>query len=194
MQAEWVILAVIVVVLASKFISILGKERVPKEKMRFISQETGQIFEMIIAQAKEQPTNKEFDEKDFLKTVQDRFHAVVNAFANADTALLKSSLSSDVFSSFSKAIEKRQKAGQKMEFSLICIDSSKIIEHKKSPLKITVEFISEQVNVLRDAAGNVLEGDPMFIGKVVDTWTFEKKKGAKSAWIVTATKSEALNA
>ena len=88
----------------------------------------------------------------------------------------------------------REKQGHKMEFSLISICSSKIIRDTKNPLKVTVEFISEQVNVLRDASGEVLEGDPLFIGKVMDTWTFEKQKGIRSDWIITSTKSEALNA
>lgn len=198
MHAEWVILTVIVVVLVSKFVSVLGKK--PTEKMQLISKQTGQVFELIV---KEQPlpagkggTKKsdDFDENLFLIGAKEMFHTTVKAFALADKPLLKKFLAPDVFSSFEKAISKREKLGQQMEFSLISICSSKIIRDEKNPFKITVEFISEQVNVLRDATGEVLEGDPMFIGKVSDTWTFEKKKGLRSDWIITATKSEALNA
>lgn len=197
MNAEWVILAVITLVLVSKFVSVLGKK--PTEKMQLVSKQTGQVFELIIKEQtdvteKEVKKTDDFDEKSFLAGAKEAFHATVNAFAASNTTLLKKILAPSVFSSFEKAIAEREKCGHKMEFSLISICSSKIIRDAKNPLKVTVEFISEQVNVLRDATGEVLEGDPMFIGKVMDTWTFEKKKGLRSDWIITATKSEALNA
>lgn len=197
MNAEWVILTVIVIVIVSRFISVLGKR--PPEKMHLVSEKTGQVFEVIIKEqpddAEKQPQNaNDFDEKTFLIAAKEAFYKTVNAFAGSDKILLKKILSPTVFSSFEKAIMEREKQGHKMEFSLISICSSKIIRDAKNPLKITVEFISEQVNVLRDATGEVLEGDPMFIGKVMDTWTFEKKKGIRSEWIITSTKSEALNA
>ena len=83
-----------------------------------------------------------------------------------------------------------------MDFSLVAINSSKIISKSegKNPKKITVEFITEQVNVLKDKLGVILEGDPILISKVLDVWTFERDAKSRHNWIVTATKSEALHA
>ena len=35
-------------------------------------------------------------------------------------------------------------------------------------------FTSEQINLVRDGAGEVVEGDPRQIDTVVDLWTFER--------------------
>ena len=72
-----------------------------------------------------------------------------------------------------------------------------VTELKDKIVSVPMANISKDINQslnIDTATGEVLEGDPMFIGKVMDTWTFEKKKGLRSDWIITATKSEALNA
>ena len=43
-----------------------------------------------------------------------------------------------------------------------------------SRARVTVRFTSEQINVTRDAEGNVVEGDPRQIETVIDLWTFER--------------------
>ena len=40
--------------------------------------------------------------------------------------------------------------------------------------RVTVRFTSEQIKVVRDAAGAVVEGDPRQIETVIDVWTFER--------------------
>jgi predicted lipid-binding transport protein (Tim44 family) len=40
--------------------------------------------------------------------------------------------------------------------------------------RITVRFKSEQINLLRDGQGKVLEGDPQTAEEVIDLWTFER--------------------
>ena len=107
---------------------------------------------------------------------------------------LKPLLSRKVFDAFCTAIEKRNERKEKMEFSLISINSSKVLskDDDKKPTKITVELISEQMNVLRDENGMVLEGDPIQLSSVKDTWTFKKNNGLRSTWVVVSTKSEAV--
>jgi predicted lipid-binding transport protein (Tim44 family) len=40
--------------------------------------------------------------------------------------------------------------------------------------RLTVRFKSEQINVVRDAQGKVLQGDPQTAEDVIDLWTFER--------------------
>ena len=42
---------------------------------------------------------------------------------------------------------------------------------------VTVKFISEQINVTRDSAGAVIDGDPEQPLEVVDIWTFARNTG-----------------
>jgi predicted lipid-binding transport protein (Tim44 family) len=51
-----------------------------------------------------------------------------------------------------------------------------------------VRFTSEQVNVVRDAEGKVLEGDPGTAEEVVDIWTFERDtRSADPNWTLAET-------
>ena len=54
---------------------------------------------------------------------------------------------------------------------------------------ISVEFVSEQVNVLRGENGEVIQGDENYIQTITDVWTFEKKLDAKTLnWVLVSTK------
>lgn len=198
MSAGWIFLAVVVVVVLSKLFSVLGKEPVQTEKFRGVLPTTGQVFEMTIT--KNVPAEEEkkqahvFDDADFLLGAKMAFNAIVDAFAAGNKGALKPLVSKKVYDAFCADIDKRTQAGEKMEFSLIAINSSKILSKNsmKKPTRITVELVTEQMNVLRDQKGAVLEGDPILISTVKDTWTFQKEIGLRSSWIVVATKSEAV--
>ena len=45
--------------------------------------------------------------------------------------------------------------------------------------RVQVRFVSEQINVTRDAAGEAVDGDPKAIAEVVDLWTFERDTRAR---------------
>ncbi len=199
MQLGWILLTVVVFLIVSKLISVLGQE--PKgEKIRFISDKTGDVLEMTLISEKKagQPTKKEtdgFNKEDFLIGAKMAFNAVVDAFAQGRVDTLKTFLAPNVFDGFVSAINDRTAKEQKMEFSLISFVSCQILKQsdEKNPHSVTVDFVTEQTNALRDKMGQVLEGDPIFIGKVHDIWTFKREHKSKNTWIVTATKSEAVN-
>ena len=197
MSAGWIFLAIIVFVILSKLFSVLGKENVPSEKFRGVLPGTGQVFEMTIVKSPSTETPKKenaFDEKDFIIGAKIAFNTIAEAFAQGNKDALKPLLSRKVFDSFCKEIENRNEKKEKMEFSLISINSSKILSknNEKKPTKITVELISEQMNVLRDENGTVLEGDPIQLSSVKDTWTCQKTNSLRSTWIVVSTQSEAV--
>lgn len=197
MSAGWIFIAIVVFVVLSKLFSTLGKEPVQGERFRGVLPGTGQVFEMtIVKKQPEQHTKKEnfFDEQDFLIGAKIAFNTIAQAYSTGDKNVLKPLLSAKVFNVFASDIDEREQKEEKMEFSLIAINSAKVLsknnEHK--PTQVTVELISEQMNVLRDKNGVVLEGDPIQLSTLKDTWVFEKTTGLRSSWVVVATKSEAV--
>ena len=198
MNAGWIFLCIIAAVIISRLFSKLGQEEEKTERFRGVLPGTGQVFEMtIVKNDDDEQTQKkanEFDENDFLMGAKIAFNAIADAFSVGRKDVLKSLVSKRVYEGFSAEIDRRDKAGEKMEFSLIAINSAKVIarDNLKKPNKVKVELISEQMNVLRGKDGQVLEGDPIMIAKVKDIWTFEKKSGVRSGWQVVATKSEAV--
>ena len=56
--------------------------------------------------------------------------------------------------------------------------------------RITVRFKSEQINLLRDAQGKVLEGEPRTAEEVIDLWTFERDTQSRDPnWILVETRT-----
>ena len=56
---------------------------------------------------------------------------------------------------------------------------------------IVVKFVSEQINLLKNAAGEIIEGDENFVQKITDVWTFEKDINSPSkVWLLVSTKKK----
>ena len=53
---------------------------------------------------------------------------------------------------------------------------------------VTVKYVSEQINVTRDAEGKVVEGNPDRIAEATDIWTFSRNTRSDDPnWILVAT-------
>lgn len=163
------------------------EQKLPSDKIRLVSKETGEVLEMHIV--KKMPTKAKvlWDEDAFLMGAKFAFQKILTAFAACDLKTLKNTLSYDVYQAFEADILNRKQNKQKMDFSLICFDSAKVLQKNATHDEITVQFVSEQINLLKDEKGTVLEGDPMSVATMMDTWIF--KKIAKDSWLITGTES-----
>ena len=55
---------------------------------------------------------------------------------------------------------------------------------------LKVKYVSEQVPVLKDKTGNIIEGNPQQIDQIIDYWTFERNlKSSDPNWILIETDS-----
>lgn len=133
-----------------------------------------------------------FDEKEFAGGASAAFEMIIGAFAAGDTQALRPLLANDVFNDFSGAIEARADQKHTLETTLIGIESAEIIEAELQGRTafVTVKFVSEQVNVTRDAEGETVEGDPNHVTKITDIWTFARNTGSRDPnWALVATRS-----
>ena len=56
---------------------------------------------------------------------------------------------------------------------------------------VTVRFVSEQINVLRNVESQIIDGNPNEVQKVVDLWTFRRDtKSSDPNWLLIKTESE----
>lgn len=195
MDSVWIVLIVVSIVIFQKLFASFGKQA-PTEKFRGVVPGTGQVFEMTLSRIKEEGKKdaNTFNDDDFCIAAKIGFNSVVEAFSKGDKAMLKRLLSKKLYDVFCAEIDKREQQNQKMDFSLIGFDSTKILlkNDTKKPTLIKVEFITEQMNVLRDKDDVVIEGDAVQLSKVRDVWTFKKENGINSKWTICATKSEGV--
>lgn len=172
--------------------SSTSKKRKPNQmpnKIRFISEQTGEVIEMnLIDQTKK--SLKEFSEETFLANAKIVFQMVTDSFTKGDVGSLKKFLIPELYDVFEKEVLERKEKKHVIDFSLICFDSVKILNKSVNKEEVTVQFVTEQINLLKDADGKVIEGDEMSVATVTDTWTFKRKN--KTKWIISATKSGAV--
>jgi predicted lipid-binding transport protein (Tim44 family) len=133
-----------------------------------------------------------FDVQEFLSGSRIAFEVILGAYASGDSNGLKSLLSPEVFANFNKAITDREQAGESMEDTLVGINKVDIMEAymEDRVAFVTVKFISEQVNVVRDGDGEVVSGDANAVVEVTDFWTFSHDtKSRDPNWSLVATRS-----
>lgn len=136
--------------------------------------------------------DRDFDERGFLSGAKAAFEMVITAFAQGDTRTLRPLLSNDVYEDFAGAIKSREEAKESLETTLVGVNESDLIEAELQGKTAfaTVKFVSEQVNVTRDAAGEVVDGDPNHVATITDIWTFARNTRSRDPnWTLVATRS-----
>jgi len=104
------------------------------------------------------------------------FEMIIDAYAKGDKKTLKSLLNQDIFQAFKQTIEEREKEGKVLDTTLIKIESVDVneINVNKNVAEATVQFVTEQILLIRDQAGEILEGNPNQIDQNIDTWAFQR--------------------
>ncbi len=133
-----------------------------------------------------------FDPSLFAEGAKGAFEMVLNAFAKGDRKTLKGLLSPDVYRNFEEAISERERAGEVLEDTLVGIRVAKVIEASMdgNHALVTVKFTSEQISALRNAEGNVIDGNPNEVIDVTDFWTFSRDvRSSDPNWTLVGTES-----
>ncbi|MGE0718132.1 MAG: Tim44/TimA family putative adaptor protein [Alphaproteobacteria bacterium] len=131
-----------------------------------------------------------FSPETFLDGSRAAFEMIVGAFARGDVETLRPLLNDTVFEQFAGAVRDREAHKQTLETTVVAIRSADVHEaHMEGRSAfVTVRFVSEQINVVRDGAGNVVEGDPARTAEVVDLWTFARNTRSRDPnWLLVAT-------
>lgn len=134
-----------------------------------------------------------FDDQGFLAGARAAFEMVVQAFAAGDSKTLRNLLNDEVYDNFASEIARRVAHKEVLETTLIGINKAEILDARlESRIAfVTVKFVSEQVNVTRDSAGETIDGDPNHVANVTDIWTFARNVRARDPnWTLVETRSQ----
>lgn len=133
-----------------------------------------------------------FSVADFLSGSKAAFAMVVEAYARGEKKVLRPLLSDDVYGGFAAAIDSREQAGEVLDTELIGIRAATIVAARMngSMAEVTVRFRSDQVNLIKDSEGRIVEGDPERVAEVIDEWTFARDtRSADPNWHLVATRA-----
>jgi predicted lipid-binding transport protein (Tim44 family) len=115
-----------------------------------------------------------FNDKDFLNGAKKAFEIIITSFAKGDREALKPLLGKNIYESLSQAIAERETSGNTEQTTLVSILKVEIkdISLEKSYATIVVEIVSEQINLVKNKAGEIIEGNASHVDKITESWTF----------------------
>lgn len=128
----------------------------------------------------------------FLQGARGAYEMILMAFEKGELDRIRPFLSDDVEASFAEAIAVRERDGLTVEASFLGIkelvlqDATFTAESRFA--EIAVRFVADQTYVVRNKAGEVVEGSPREVKKTRDIWTFARQMGSDDPnWQLVAT-------
>jgi predicted lipid-binding transport protein (Tim44 family) len=129
---------------------------------------------------------------EFLNGARGAYEMILMGFESGDLARIKPFLSDDVYESFAAVVEERIEKGFAIEANFVGVRELKLVDAEFDSAtregEITVRFVGELTSVIRDKAGEIIEGNPNEIKRQKDVWTFARVMGSDNPnWQLVAT-------
>lgn len=157
-----------------RVIQLPSARTLPAEpKKEDFSKQYGSLAETFVAM---RGIDRDFTPDEFLTGARVAYEMVVEGFSRHDRETLKMLLSDAIYRQFDASIKEDEAAGHTSETTLVAIKSATITNAKLigSTATLTVDFLSEQIHLVRDAEGKIIEGDPSQEQRVEDQWVFTR--------------------
>lgn len=124
----------------------------------------------------------------FMQGAKSAYEMVIGAYDARDEAMLKMLLAPDIFDGFKQQYAALDKKNEAMKTTLVSIISARLLGARleKSRALMTVSFVSEQIQYVKNDKGEIVSGDQSLIEQVEDEWTFERDlKSRNPNWTIT---------
>lgn len=133
-----------------------------------------------------------FDLNSFMQGARYAFELVVKAYARGDLPALQPLVSPHLYADFAAGVKARGAAGLTPELIIHRIKGAHVTDaHLGGTMAyVTVDFEVEETSFTRDAAGQIVEGNPDAILTIRDVWTFTRDTRVTDPnWILIETKA-----
>lgn len=133
-----------------------------------------------------------FSVSEFLSGARGAYEMILMAFERGDLASIKEFLSEDVYEAFESVVADRKEKGLTIEATFIGISDLGMVradfDEDTKEAELTVRFKGEQTYQVRDAGGDVIEGNANEVKRQKDVWTFARTMDADDPnWLLVAT-------
>ena len=128
----------------------------------------------------------------FLQGARGAYEMILVDFEKGELDRIRPFLSDDVEASFAEAIAQREADGLTIEASFLGIKELTLHDATFNPdsrfAEIAVRLVADQTHVVRNKAGEIVEGSPREVRKTRDIWTFARQMGSDDPnWQLVAT-------
>ncbi len=134
----------------------------------------------------------DFGVTDFLQGARGAYEMILMAFERGTLDEVTPFLSPEVYEAFAQVVDAREQQGLSVETEFVGIRDLAINDARFDPesrrAEIDVRYVAELVSVVRDANGEVVEGEPGHSKRQKDLWTYERIMSADDPnWRLVAT-------
>ncbi|WP_316013379.1 Tim44/TimA family putative adaptor protein [Roseobacter sp. HKCCA0434] len=134
----------------------------------------------------------DFSLTEFMAGARQAYEMILMAYEKGDLDTLQQFLAPDTYRGFEQAVEQREEAGLSVEAEFIGVREVTLKDAKFDEIDnvgdITLRFVGELTSVVRNAANEVVEGDPQAVKRQTDVWTFSRVMGSENPnWLLVAT-------
>ena len=123
-----------------------------------------------------------FSVTEFLSGARGAYEMILMAFERGDLSSVRGFLSDDVANALQSVIDERNAKGLTVEATFVGVSNLELKDATFDPAtgegEVTVQFTGELTFAVRDAEGNIVEGNPNTIKRQKDAWIFARKMGA----------------
>ncbi|MBN9307279.1 MAG: hypothetical protein BGO82_08090 [Devosia sp. 67-54] len=132
-------------------------------------------------------------EPDFIVNARNAYERIVAAVAHDDLKSVEQLLTDEARVDFVTFLAARRLRGEVASLTFIGFRGAELIDSgvAGNTAWAEIRFATELVSVVRDRAGQVIEGDPRRVVQCAERWTFERDLEARqSQWRLAATDSD----
>jgi predicted lipid-binding transport protein (Tim44 family) len=133
-----------------------------------------------------------FNVREFLQGARGAYEMILMAFERGDVDTLRTFLADDVMETFEGVIRDREAQGLSIDAEFVGIRELALqnatFDRATNEAEVTVRFVAELTSVVRNAEGQIVDGDASEIKRQRDVWTFARTMGSDDPnWVLVAT-------
>ncbi|KAA2315456.1 Tim44 domain-containing protein [Pseudooceanicola sediminis] len=133
-----------------------------------------------------------FSVSEFLGGARAAYEMILMGFEKGELDDVRAFLAPDVYASFAQVVDMREQQGLTVEGEFVGVKEMTLTEavfHEDTQTaELTVRYLGQLTQVVRDANGEIVEGEPGKVKTQLDIWTFERKMGSDNVnWQLVAT-------
>ncbi|MDX1948963.1 MAG: Tim44/TimA family putative adaptor protein [Rickettsiales bacterium] len=115
------------------------------------------------------------------------FEMVFKAYSTNDRETLKNLLAGNLFETITQKLNSNLTEGKREERNIVSIDAKEITSASlnNNIARVRLKVLSEQINLVKNEAGELISGNPTQIEIVEDEWEFERNiKSLSPNWLI----------
>ena len=133
-----------------------------------------------------------FGVAEFLQGGRGAYEMILMGFENGELAEIQPFLAEDVYESFVDAVSAREDEGLTIEAEFYGVREMKIVnatlDEDTNEAEISIRFVAELTSIVRDNAGDIIEGSDADVKRQKDTWAFARIMGSDDPnWLLVST-------